>query len=211
MSSSRSVRLRPYARPVSTERLETFADGIFAIAATLLVIDVSVAAHGHELGHALVHAWPQYAAYAVSFLLIGVMWVNHHVCFSQIDKVDRTFLFINVGFLMSVAFLPFPTRLVAEHLRDGGERAAALTYGVTMTLIAAGFVAFWFYAAIGRRLIAENADQRTVSGISRSYLPGVPFSTAATLVALWSPSVSLGLFAGMAVFYVLESSLFGQV
>lgn len=195
---------------VTTERLETFADGIFAIAATLLIIDVSVQAHGHELGRALVHAWPQYAAYAVSFLIIGVMWVNHHACFSQIDKVNRTFLFINVFFLMSVAFLPFPTRLVAEHLRDGGERAAALTYGVTMTVIALGFAAFWFYAAIGRRLIAETADQRTVSGISRSYVPGAPFSAAATLTALWSPDASLVLFAAMAVFYVLESSLFGR-
>jgi uncharacterized membrane protein len=195
---------------MSTARLETFADGVFAIAATLLIIDVSVHAEGDELGRALLDAWPQYAAYAVSFLVIGVMWVNHHAAFTQINRVDRTFLFINVGFLMSVAFLPFPTRLVGEHLQDDGEQAAALAYGITMTVISLGFAAFWFYAAIGRRLIDERADQRRVTGISRSYLPGAPYSLAATLVALRNPTVSLVLFAAMAIFYVVESSLFGR-
>jgi uncharacterized membrane protein len=195
---------------MSTARLETFADGVFAIAATLLIIDVTVDARGGELGTALVHAWPQYAAYAVSFLTIGIIWVNHHACFTQIARTDRRFLFLNVAFLMCVAFIPFPTRLVAEHIRDDGARAAALAYGITLTTTAILFSLLWFYAAIGRRLIAEDADQRVVSGISRSYVPGIPTYAAATLVAVWSPVAAVTMFAAIALFYVLESSLFGS-
>ena len=192
---------------METSRLETFADGVFAIAATLLIIDVSVDAPGAELGAALKHSWPQYAAYAVSFLIIGIWWVNHHSHMAVIDRVDRTLLFATIA---CIAFLPFPTRLVAEHFRDDGVRAAAITYGLTMTAAAICFAACWFHAASGRRLIAETADQRTVSGLSRSIIPGVPINAAATLVALWSPYTALALFAGLALFYVLGSSLFGR-
>jgi uncharacterized membrane protein len=195
---------------VSTARLETFADGVFAIAATLLIIDVSVNAEGDRLAHALAHSWPEYAAYAVSFLTIGIIWVNHHLCFSQIGRADRRFLFINVAFLMCVAFIPFPTRLVAEHLRDGGAQAAAVAYGLTLTATAICFNAFWFYAATGRRLIAEDADQRVVTGISRSYIPGAPTYALGTVLAFWSAWASVTVFAAVALFYVLESSLFGR-
>jgi uncharacterized membrane protein len=195
---------------VSTARLETFADGVFAIAATLLILDVTADAHGRPLSQALEHSWPQYAAYTVSFLTIGIIWVNHHACFNQIGRADHRFLFINVAFLMCVAFIPFPTRLVAEHLRDDGLRAAAVTYGLTLLATAICFNAFWFYAAGRRRLIRADADQRVVSGISRSYIPGAPSYLAATLIALWSPTAAVVLFATIAFFYVLESSLFGR-
>jgi uncharacterized membrane protein len=195
---------------VETSRLETFADAVFAIAATLLILDVSVDAPGADLGAALEHSWPQYAAYAVSFLIIGIWWVNHHASMAVIDRVDRTLLFASIAMLACVAFLPFPTRLVAEHFRDDGVRAAAITYGLTMTAAATCFAFCWFHAASGRRLIAETADQGVVSGISRSVIPGVPVNAAATLVALWSPYTGLVLFAALALFYVVGSSLFGR-
>jgi uncharacterized membrane protein len=194
---------------VETTRLETFADGVFAIAATLLIIDVTVNAPGGELGHAILHAWPEYAAYAVSFVTIGIMWINHHTCMRQIDAVDRTFLTINVLLLLCIAFVPFPTRLIADHFHDDGLRAAALTYGVTMTLTAVCFNSFWFYAARGRRLLAADADPRVIRGISRSYLPGPLIYGGAALVALLSPTASVALFAAIALFYLVESSLFG--
>ena len=193
-----------------TARLETFADGVFAIAATLLIIDVTADAPGGALGAELRHAWPQYAAYVVSFLTIGVMWVNHHACMQLITRADRRFLFINIALLACIAFVPFPTRLIAEHLRDDGLRAAALTYGFTLTTTAVCFSAFWFYASIGRRLIAPGADERLVRGISRSYLPGMPIYAGATLVALISPTASVILFAAITLFYVLESSWFAR-
>ena len=193
---------------METRRLEAFADGVFAIAATLLIIDVSADGKGGGLGTGLTHAWPEYVAYAVSFVTIGIMWVNHHTCVELIERADRRWLFINVALLGCIAFVPFPTRLVAEHLRDNGLRAAALAYGCTLTATAICFFAFWFYAAIGRRLIAASADERLVQGISRSYLPGAPIYGAATLVALWSPVASVVLFAAIAAFYVVESSVF---
>ena len=191
-----------------TARLETFADGVFAIAATLLIIDVSADAPGNGLGAALTHDWPQYVAYLVSFVTIGIMWVNHHACLELIDRADRRFLFINVALLACIAFVPFPTRLVAQHLRDDGLRDAALTYGLTLTTTALCFSAFWFYAAMGRRLIAPGADDRMVRGISRSYLPGPLIYGTAALVALASPTASVILFALIAAVYVFESSVF---
>jgi uncharacterized membrane protein len=195
---------------VETSRLEFFADGVFAIAATLLIIDVSVDAPGDRLGSALAHAWPQYAAYGVSFLLIGIWWVNHHAVMAVIGRADRTFLFANIALLACIAFLPFPTGLVAEHFHDDGVRAAAITYGLTMTAAAICFASCWFYAATGNRLIAEGADERVVGDLSRSVIPGVPINAAATLVALWSPYTALALFAALALFYVVGSSLFGR-
>ena len=92
-------------RMKTNARLETFSDGVFAIAATLLILEVHRASG--SVAHGLVHAWPSYVAYAISFLTIGIIWVNHHTVLQQIDRVDRTFLFINVVFLMIVAFSPF--------------------------------------------------------------------------------------------------------
>jgi uncharacterized membrane protein len=192
---------------VGTGRLETFSDGVFAIAVTLLILDVKL--EPGSVGHAYLHAWPEYLAYAISFLTIGIMWVNHHTVFQQIGRVNRTFLVINVVFLMVVAFVPFPTRVLAAHLQHDA-RAAAVAYGVTMTAMACMYSAVWFYAATGRRLIADEAEQRTVSGISRSYLPGIPAYGLATLSALISSWLAVALFGGIAVFYALESSIFGR-
>jgi uncharacterized membrane protein len=191
-----------------TTRLETFSDGVFAIAATLLILDVRLTGHG-SVTHQLVHAWPAYAAYAISFATLGIIWVNHHTVFEQIDRVDRTFLFINVLFLMVIAFIPFPTRVLAEHLREG-SKSAAFAYGLTFTAMSVCYGALWFYAAIGRRLIATAADQPTVSGITRSFAPGWVIYGSATLSALISAWLAVVLFAAIAIFYVLESSLFAR-
>jgi uncharacterized membrane protein len=193
---------------METSRLEIFADGVFAIAATLLVLRVSVEARGGALGSALLHAWPQYAAYALSFLMIGIWWVNHHAYMAVINRVDRTFLFANIGLLICIAFLPFPTNLVATHFHDAGLRAAVLTYGLTLTAATVFMTFLWFHAANGRHLIPETADQRVVSRHSRDVLAGTPFTAAATLIAIWSPYTTLALIAGFALFYVFGGSLF---
>jgi uncharacterized membrane protein len=196
---------------VSTSRLETFADGVFAIAATLLIlnVDAQVVGSGH-LGTQLLHIWPSYVAYGVSFLTIGIIWVQHHTFMAQIERADRTFLFLSVGFLMCLAFIPFPTRLVAEHIREDGARAAAVAYGITLIAMAVMFNAVWLYAAIGRRLIKKDADPRVVSGITRSYLPGPWIYLASTIVAWVRPTIGVILFGAIALFYVAESSLFGR-
>ena len=186
---------------MSTNRLETFADGVFAIAATLLVLEIHLS--GGDVGHGLRELWPSYFAYALSFLSIGIMWVNHHVVLSFIREADRAFLFINLFLLMGIAFVPFPTEVFAEHLRKEGAREAALAYGLTFIVIAIFFQLFWQYAY--RRLLRPDADPREVSGINRSYLPGVPLYVVATLVALVSATASLALFAAIALVYVSAS------
>jgi len=192
---------------VETSRLEAFADGIFAIAATLLIIYVSADAPGGGLGAALQHHWPEYAAYAVTFATIGIWWVNHHVVMSLIDRANRPFLFANIALLACIAFLPYPTKLVGEHFRDNGARAAVVAYGVTMTAAAVCFWLVWFYAAIGRRLIAESVPQREVDHITRSIIPGVPINALAILLAVWSPRAAMVLFAALTLFYVVGATL----
>jgi uncharacterized membrane protein len=196
---------------VSPARLETFADGVFAIAATLLILSVDGAVPGSEnhLGEQLSHAWPSYLAYAVSFVTIGVMWINHHTLMAQIAIVDRRFQVATIGLLMCIAFVPFPTRLVAEHVRDSSAREAALAYGFTLITTAVFFSIVWFYAARGGRLLRADADPRVVAGISRSYLPGPWIYLAATLIAFASSTASVVLYLAITAFYVLESSLFG--
>jgi TMEM175 potassium channel family protein len=192
-----------------TSRLEAFSDGVFAIAATLLILNVSVTSG--TLSEELVKIWPSYVAYAVSFVTIGIIWANHHTVMGQISHVDRTFLVINTLFLTVVAFIPFPTHLLSEYiLKPEGAQAAAIAYGITGTLVAVSFNVLWRYAASGRRLLKSNASSRTVDGISRSYLPGPFLYAAATVVAVWNPVVSAGLYAALALFYVIESSFFGD-
>jgi uncharacterized membrane protein len=193
---------------METTRLETFSDGVFAIAATLLILEIRLPEHG-SVTHGLLHLWPSYAAYTISFLTIGIMWINHHALFGVIDRVDRTFLAINIVFLMVIAFIPFPTEVLARHLQHDAT-AAAFFYGLVSVAMAAMFDAVWFYAAIGRRLIRADADQRVVSSISRSFAPGIALYALATLSALISPWIAVALFAGLAAFYLLESSLFAR-
>ena len=198
---------------METSRLETFADGVFAIAATLLIlsVDTSVGSPlGANLRHELLAAWPSYVAYVVSFLTIGIIWANHHTIMDQIGRADRTFLMLTVGFLLVVAFIPFPTRLVAEFIGKDGARSATVIYGITLTLTAVMFNAIWFYAARGGRLLRDDADQRTVRGISKTFVLGPWMYVAATLVAAISPTVGAIVFLLFALFWVIESSFFGR-
>ena len=199
---------------MSTARLETFADGVFAIAATLLIlnVDAQIGEHSSALGHRLLEIWPSYIAYAVSFVTIGIIWSNHHTVMAQLGRVDRTFLMLNVLLLLCIAFVPFPTRLIAEHLRDRHDlEAAALAYGATMTVMSIAYFTLWIYASHAGRLLHTDADPRVVSGITRSYLPGIPVYLTATLIAFVAPLASVIMFAAIALFYVIESSIFGRV
>ena len=197
---------------MSMARLETFADGVFAIAATLLVLNVEVPDLGdHTLTHELVRLWPAYVGYAVSFVTIGIIWVNHHTVLSQLRGADRTFLFINVFFLLCVAFIPFPTRLLATYVRTSDGHAAAVAYGITLTATALFFNLMWRYA-IGRggRLLRADADRREVDGITRSYRPGVPMYAAVFVVAFFSPLAAVVITLAIAAFYLPSAALFDR-
>ncbi len=193
-------------------RLEAFSDGVFAIAITLLVLEIVVPhlEEPGELGQALLDLWPSYLAYATSFLTIGIMWINHHTVFRQLGEVDHRFLFINLGLLMCISFVPFPTTLLADYAWGGDGTAAALAYGITLTITAIFFNLLWRYAVWNNRLISPDANPQEVSGISRAYLPGPFMYGLATAVALLSPEASAALYLAIAAFYVGSSSFFGD-
>jgi uncharacterized membrane protein len=191
-----------------TARLEAFSDGVFAIAATLLVLEIGVSVPGVRLGHALLDLWPSYLAYATSFLTIGIIWINHHYCVETMGRADRVLLFLNNLLLLTVAFLPFPTKLVAQFLQQPGERPAVYAYDVTLVVMAIVYNAWWRYASTGRRLIGEGVPDATIRAITRAFNPGVPMYGAILVVAFFSPLASVILTLLVAAFYLPSAALF---
>ena len=191
-----------------TGRLEAFSDGVFAIAATLLVLEFSVGSG--DLGHALVHIWPSYLAYITSFMTIGIIWMNHHHTVSLIARTDRTMLFINNLLLLTIAFLPFPTKLVGDYLRGGGEQAAALAYAATLVVMAMVHQIWWQYARRNRRLIADETPESALRAVDRAYWPGVPMYGIVLLVAFFSPLGAVVITFAIAAFYLPSAALFDR-
>lgn len=190
----------------NTLRLEAFSDGVFAIAITLLVLQIGVPRieAGQSLAEALRHLWPSYFGYALSFATIGVMWANHHAMFKDIDRQDHTLVVLNLLLLMTISFLPFPTAVVAAYIRDAdGRLVATLAYGATFTVIATAFDAMWLYASYERRLIDEHVSDGRLRSRTRRYLPG-PLMYGITLpLAFISPWISMALYGAYALFWLL--------
>jgi uncharacterized membrane protein len=147
---------------VETSRIEAFSDGVFAIAITLLVLELRVPElHADErLWPALLAEWPQFGAYLTSFVVLGIMWVNHHSMFRQIQRADRGLIFLNLGLLLWTALLPFPTNLFAEYLRDDSINAnvAAAVYSTNLTLAAIAFSTIWWHV-LRKHLVEHNLDR----------------------------------------------------
>ncbi|TMM07535.1 MAG: DUF1211 domain-containing protein, partial [Actinobacteria bacterium] len=154
-------------------------------------------------GHELLRIWPSYLGYLTSFLTIGVMWINHHYVFELIARIDRTMLLLNTLLLMLIAFVPFPTAVLAQFVETGGARAAAVLYGATLTLTAMTYFAWWRYASAGRRLIGDEVPDEVVDDITRAYAPGTLLYGGAALVAFLQPWVSAAAYLAIAVFYAL--------
>jgi uncharacterized membrane protein len=194
-----------------TFRLEAFADAVFAIAITLLIIEIRLP--GHEqivqlgLGAALLHLWPSYLGYLVSFVVIGIMWANHHNLMKLIGRVDHGFITLNLLLLMCVAFIPFPTAVMAEHLTDEHERAVAVAFYCGCFTVTAVFYFFmWWHAARGRRLIHTQVSDEAVSAVTRAYAPGSLLYLAATLLSFVHVALSLSIVLGLAVLYMLPKA-----
>jgi uncharacterized membrane protein len=192
------------------DRLGAFCDGVFAIAITLLILEVRVPAADAVarvgLWRELAGRWPSYGAYALSFVIIGIMWANHHNIFRYIGRSNHVFVMLNIGLLLGTAFLPYPTAVLAAYLPVPGARTAAtVLYGGTLTFTAIFFNAVWRYAATGRRLLRPDADARLVAWVSREYLFGPALYAGATLIALLNVWVSLGIHAMLAALYLLPN------
>jgi uncharacterized membrane protein len=181
---------------VKKSRAEAFSDGVFAVAATILVFTLVDPRVNRGLGAALVAQWPSYAAYAISFFTIVVIWVNHHAVLDSIPLLDRRLLFINGLLLLTVAVIPFPTGLLAHYLQQGHDQtAAAVAYGLTMTAMSVAFSLFNLYA---RRFRATMVPLDWVG-----FSLGLVLWPLATLSAFFSVGVALALYAFVVVFYVV--------
>jgi uncharacterized membrane protein len=189
-------------------RLEAFSDGVLAVAITLLALDLHVDADSAtSLARQLQHEWPSFAAFAVSFFVIGVIWVNHHALFALVGEVDRTLMFHNMLLLRWVSTIPFTTATLAGYLRAGGAdgRLAVLLYGASWEGMAVSFTLILRHL-LRRGLLRRRFDDVESRSALRRFGAGVVLFPAATLVGLVSPGVMLLLFAVFNGFYIREQT-----
>jgi len=189
---------------MKTERLQALADGVFAIALTLLVLALPVPRGSRDLAHDLLRQWPFYAAYTVSFVTVAIVWLNHHALMDLLARADRTLVELNLLLLLFVALVPWPTRLLAEYLRNSDQSsAAAVTYGIVMMSMAASFTGVWLWLGRSLHLAHPHARLRVPAAIRRSLL-GPPVYAAGALIALASAPAAFALYAFVAVFYAVS-------
>jgi uncharacterized membrane protein len=190
---------------VSKGRVEALSDGVFAIAITLLVLTISQPTDYHDLAHQLVERWPDYAAYAVSFSIVGIMWLNHHSIFSHFSRVDQPLFYLNLALLMTVVFLPYPTGVFGGALQRGeGMTAAAVAYSITMAVNAYTWAALWLYASLRRRLLVTafpESERRTATVL---FTIGPGFYTVAVGLAFVNAYACLAFHGLLAVYYALD-------
>jgi uncharacterized membrane protein len=190
-------------------RTEAFSDGVFAVAITLLVLEINVPdVEGAGLAHALAEQWPSYASYLVSFAVIGVIWMNHHSIFEHLARVDRGLQAWNLFLLLWVVLIPWATSLLAEYMRAGGEgeRTAALVYTGTMAAMGLAFGQLWRYAARDRRLLGIDLSDAEIRSRTRRFAGGGPVYVLAAVVAIFSAPVCLAINAALAVYYALPGA-----
>jgi uncharacterized membrane protein len=178
---------------------------VFAIAITLLVLEIAVPqVEGSELAEALAHEWPSFFGFGLSFITIGIMWMNHHSLFRDIERTDHVLLVLNLLLLLGISFVPFSTAVLAEYLEEGdGLMVAALLYACNFTFTALLFNALWLYASWGRRLIDVHTSEARVNARTRRYLPGPVLYGAGILLAAISPWITIGLYTLAAALYLL--------
>jgi uncharacterized membrane protein len=189
-------------------RVEAFSDGVFAIAITLLVLEIHVPeiARHESLWAALGREWPSYFAYVVGFLIIGVMWLNHHTTFGCIATVNRPLLLLNLLLLMAIAAVPWPVELVARYLDRGDQASVAVAVlGLLMTAMSVTFTAFWQYALRHPSLLADGVSV-PASGRLRFAL-GLAAYPALTLLSFVSAPVTLALHGVLALYYAFDQTL----
>jgi uncharacterized membrane protein len=188
---------------VRTSRLEAFSDGVFAVAITLLVLDLSIPG-GENLWHQLKEEWPSFASFFVSFWVIGIIWVNHHGLLDHLKRIDRPVLYLNLLVLMTVVFIPFSTALMAEHLKSGAdEKVAALVYALTFLGMGIAFNLFWTYIVKHRRELGVEIPDEEVRRTSVGFMIGSPLYAVAVGMAFISPAVVLVIVGAVAAYYMI--------
>lgn len=188
-------------------RIDIFSDGVFAIASTLLVLELPFDTVGEgQLAEALGAHWGSFAAYGISFLGIGLAWMHHHAIFDQIVDLDRPLMLLNLAVLMTVAVLPFPTALVGEYIDQGDDAVTAMVaYSGTWTLASLALSTLWAYARRRPGVVSAELDPAGAQRLGRLFWASALTYALFTLVALLSPRTALTLYGLSAAFYLWRS------
>ncbi len=193
---------------MSTGRLESFSDGVIAVAITLLVLNLVVPSPGHDhrsLAHNLGQMWPQYAAYATSFITIGIIWINHHYMISRLAQADRAIMMLNLLLLLCIGALPFGTNLMATYLREThGESLAAAVYAGLLLVMSLAFVTLNRHILLRKaHLLGQDLSEERRRHILARGATGLAPYAVATAIAPLSAYATLIICAAVAVFYAL--------
>ena len=188
-------------------RVELFSDAVFAIAITLLVLELPFEkVEEGELWHALKDHWTGFAAYFTAFATIGIAWIHHHAVFDQITRVTRPLLLMNLGLLLTIAFLPFPTQLLGEYIEQGDDaRTATLVFGGAWTWASVMMNGIWSYARRCEGVLAPTVPDAASRRLELLLRWSLVLYVFFTLVAIVSPAASLALWSAAALFYLAFS------
>ena len=192
---------------MDTRRAESFSDGVFAVAITVLVFNLLAIGHGPLSYRLLLDSWPQYAAYVVSFLTIGIMWLNHHTMLSLVARVDRITLVLNTFLLMGVVAVPFPTALIADHLTadaPAGGQVAAVVYGLVLVAISMAYSGMWLYLSAHQQALGATRMRAPRQATVRFSAGLIGYVVATLVAAFWSSGVAVAIYALIAIYYLFE-------
>jgi uncharacterized membrane protein len=195
-----------------TSRVEAFSDGVFAIAITLLILEIKVPPAGSgALPRDLLRQWPSYFSFLISFAFIGIMWINHHRLFTHIARCDDALLILNLLLLLGVVVVPFPTAVLATHLGQSDQLTALILYNSTYLFIAVFFNLLWRYASSDkRRLLAKDVNSPSVQRISRQYAFGPVLYLVCLGLSWLSAAASLALNFALACFFAIPPHVVGS-
>jgi uncharacterized membrane protein len=192
------------ARTLRTARLEAFSDGVFAIAITLLVLEITVPAESDaDLLGAVIDQWPSYLGYVVSFSTIGALWLGHSAVTEHIARADATLVRLNLLLLLVVSFIPFPTRLLAEYIgADEAGRVSTTIYGLTFFAASTLTAVLWRYS-VRRRLVRPEVDAEEVRIVTRRVTPGLAGYVVLIGLGLVLPVVAVLGYLVLAVYFIV--------
>jgi TMEM175 potassium channel family protein len=191
---------------LSTGRLEAFSDGVFAIAITLLVLDIALpAGASRHLLRSVGDLWPSYVAYVASFSTIGAMWLGHNAITETLERADVTFVRLNLLLLLFVAFLPFPTRIFAEYIdEDSLERVAVTFYGATLLLTSTLLLVLWRYA-VHKRLVRPDLADEEIQLLTQRLTPGLGGYLVLITAGLYLPIIAVIGYLAIAIYYIVPT------
>jgi len=198
------------AEEKETGRLEAFSDGVYAVAITLLALDLQVPRVGNAatpaaVAGALLGQWPSYLAFITSFFTVLIMWVNHHTIFKLVQRTNARLLFANGLLLMLTTVVPFSTSLVTQYLRYSAAKIACAVYGGTFVLISLAYALLWYGLLHDRTLLRPDASEQVIARIDRNYRLGPPMYILATVGAFVSPYVTIGVCTGLWIFWAFTA------